>query len=52
MLVTILGLSGVSALQLYIELGRIDRFSSKRQIVSWAGLCSQIKSSGGITICG
>lgn len=49
LLVTIPGFSGVSALQLYIELGRIDRFSSKRQVVSWAGLCPRIKSSGGIT---
>jgi transposase len=48
-LVTIPGFSGVSALQLYIEFGRIDRFVSKRHVVSWAGLCPQIKSSGGIT---
>lgn len=43
------GLSGVSALQLYIEIGRVDRFPSKRQIVAWSGLCPRIKSSGGIT---
>jgi transposase len=49
LLVSIPGFSGVSALQLYVELGRIDRFISKRQVVSWAGLCPRIKSSGGIT---
>jgi transposase len=49
LLVSIPGISGVSALQLYVELGRIDRFTSKRQVVSWAGLCPRIKSSGGIT---
>lgn len=49
LLVSIPGFSGVSALQLYVELGRIDRFTSKRQVVSWAGLCPRIKSSGGIT---
>jgi transposase len=33
------GISGVSALHLLFENGRIDRFPSKRYIVSWAGLC-------------
>ncbi|MFQ5981701.1 MAG: IS110 family transposase [Candidatus Heimdallarchaeota archaeon] len=49
LLTTIPGISGVSGLQLYIELGRIERFPSKRQIVAWAGLCPRVKSSGGIT---
>lgn len=49
LLTTIIGFSGVSALQLYIEMGRVDRFPSKRQVVAWAGLCPRIKSSGGIT---
>lgn len=48
-LVTIPGISGVNALQLYVELGRIERFTSNRHVVSWAGLCPRIKSSGGIT---
>jgi transposase len=43
------GISGVSALHLLFEIGRIDRFPSKRQIVSWAGLCPRIYSSGGKT---
>lgn len=43
------GISGVSALQLLFEIGRIDRFPSKRNIVSWAGLCPRIYSSGGKT---
>jgi transposase len=43
------GISGVSALHLLYEIGRIDRFPSKRQIVSWAGLCPRIYSSGGKT---
>lgn len=43
------GISGVSALHLLFEIGRIDRFPSKRQIVSWAGLCPRVYSSGGKT---
>jgi transposase len=43
------GISGVSALHLLFEIGRVDRFPSKRQIVSWAGLCPRIYSSGGKT---
>jgi len=43
------GVSGVTALHLLFEIGRIDRFPSKRQIVSWAGLCPRIHSSGGKT---
>ncbi|NHJ01408.1 MAG: IS110 family transposase [Candidatus Heimdallarchaeota archaeon] len=43
------GISGVSALQLLFEIGRVDRFPSKRSIVSWAGLCPRIYSSGGKT---
>ncbi len=36
-------------LHLLFEIGRIDRFPSKRQIVSWVGLCPRIYSSGGKT---
>ena len=43
------GISGVSALHLLFEIGRIDRFPSKSQITSWAGLCPRIYSSGGKT---
>jgi transposase len=43
------GISGVSALHLLFEIGRIDRFPSKRHLVSWAGLCPRIYSSGGKT---
>jgi transposase len=43
------GVSGVSALQLYVEIGRVDRFPSKRNIVAWAGLCPRVSSSGGKT---
>ncbi|MHA1228991.1 MAG: IS110 family transposase [Candidatus Hodarchaeales archaeon] len=43
------GISGISALHLLFEIGRIDRFPSKRNIVSWAGLCPRIYSSGGKT---
>jgi transposase len=43
------GISGVSALHLLFEIGRIDRFPSKTQVTSWAGLCPRIYSSGGKT---
>jgi transposase len=43
------GFSGVSALHLYIEIGNIERFPTKRHLVSWAGICPRIKSSGGKT---
>ena len=46
------GISGISALQLYIEIGRVDRFPNKRQIVAWAGLCPRVSSSGGKTFRG
>lgn len=46
------GVSGVIALHLLFEIGRTDRFPSKRQIASWAGLCPRIYSSGGKTSCG
>ncbi|MFX0091850.1 MAG: IS110 family transposase [Candidatus Hodarchaeota archaeon] len=43
------GFSGVSALHLYIEIGNVERFPTKRHLVSWAGICPRIKSSGGKT---
>lgn len=51
-LASIPGISGVSALQLFVELGRIERFPTKRHVTAWAGLCPRIKSSGGITTYG
>lgn len=46
------GISGISALQLFIEIGRVDRFPNKRNIVAWAGLCPRVSSSGGKTFRG
>ncbi|MHA1227440.1 MAG: transposase [Candidatus Hodarchaeales archaeon] len=43
------GISGISALHLLSEIECIDRFHSKRHVVSWAGLCSRVYSSGGKT---
>ncbi|MFX0095015.1 MAG: IS110 family transposase [Candidatus Hodarchaeota archaeon] len=43
------GFSGVSALHLYIELGNVHRFPTKRHLVSWAGICPRVRSSGGKT---
>lgn len=46
---SIVGFSGISSLQLFIELGNVERFPTSKQIVAWTGLCPTVKSSGGKT---
>jgi transposase len=49
LLMTVLGISFYSALLLISEIGDIDRFPDSAHLVSYAGLASSTRSSGGTT---